>query len=144
MSNINSYIDSTEAVLTFSNPYEFYYLIQVQVSTGAYTQNSFIQPQYLNSPDQITLNASTNKDTYIEVNWSAQISNDFYQYEIQRARDIEGEIIEDTMIIPDATIDHYIDRNAGDGTTKFYRITVTYIDGTSSQPSAFVSGYSMP
>ena len=48
------------------------------------------------------------------------------------------------MIIPKANIDHYIDRNVGDGTTKFYRIIVTYIDGTSSQPSEFVSGYSIP
>tara|TARA_Y100000590_G_scaffold470591_1_gene666669 strand:- start:6012 stop:7856 length:1845 start_codon:yes stop_codon:yes gene_type:complete len=140
----SSYIDSTESVLTFPNLDDFFYL--VQVSTGSYTQNSYIQPAYLFNSEQITLNASTDQDTYIEVDWIGQTitSNYFYQYEIQRASDIAGNTIEKNMIIPKANIDHYIDRNVGDGTTKFYRIIVTYIDGTSSQPSEFVSGYSIP
>ena len=67
----------------------------------------------------------------------------FYQYEIYRAPD-KG-LTDITLIasIPNSSIEHFQDRNAGNGTTWYYSVSVVDVNGQ-KKFSEYISGWSSP
>ena len=145
---LSSYLDSASIILEESGRWEFYYTVEVKA--GNYTRNSFIY-NYTDfiSPTQIyldTSNVSTDKDGYIKITWDPIIGIDttyFYQYEIWRKLDEEISDTSIVAIIPDPKVDHFLDRNVGNGTTWYYSVVIVDINGR-KDPSYFISGWSMP
>tara|TARA_B100000315_G_scaffold209240_1_gene204882 strand:- start:418 stop:891 length:474 start_codon:yes stop_codon:yes gene_type:complete len=142
----STYIDSSSEIIDKSGIASFYYM--VQVSAGGFTQNSFIY-NYTNfiQPGPIQLaegDVSTTKNNYIDISWE-RISDPtyFYQYEIYRAPD-EG-LTDITLIalIPNSSIEHFQDRNVGNGTTWYYSVIVRDISGEKNK-SEYISGWSTP
>ena len=141
-----TYIDSSSKVIDESGIASFYYM--VQVSAGGFTQNSFIY-NYTNfiQPGPIQLSegdVSTTKNDYIDISWE-RISNsqNFYQYEIYRAPDKGLTNITLIASIPNSSIEHFQDRNAGNGTTWYYSVFVRDIGGGWNE-SEYISGWSSP
>jgi len=141
-----TYIDSSLEVINESGIASFYYM--VQVSAGGFTQNSFIY-NYTNfkKPGPIQLaegDVSTTKNDYIDISWE-RISEltYFYQYEIYRAPDKGLTDIILIASIPNSSIEHFQDRNAGNGTTWYYSVAVVDINGN-RKFSDFISGWSLP
>ena len=141
-----SYTDSSSEVIDKSGIASFYYM--VQVSAGEFTQNSFIY-NYTNfrQPGPIQLSegdVSTTKNDYIDISWESILDPTyFYQYEIYRAPD-KG-LTDITLIasIPNSSIEHFQDRNAGNGTTWYYSVFVRDIGGGWNE-SEYISGRSLP
>ena len=141
-----SYTDSSSEVIDKSGIASFYYM--VQVSAGEFTQNSFIY-NYTNftKPGPIQLSegdVSTTNNDYIDISWES-ISNStyFYQYEIYRAPDKGLTDITLMASIPNSSIEHFQDRNAGNGTTWYYSVFVRDIGGGWNE-SEYISGRSLP
>jgi len=141
-----AYIDSSLEVIDKLGIASFYYM--VQVSTGEFTQNSFIY-NYSNftQPGPIQLsegNVSTTKNDYIDISWgSISDSTYFYQYEIYRAPDKGLTDITLMASIPNSSIEHFQDRNAGNGTTWYYSVFVRDIGGDRNE-SEYILGWSTP
>ena len=140
-----TYIDSSSEVIDKSGIASFYYM--VQVSTGGFTQNSFIYNYNFIKPEPIQLaegDVSTTKNDYIDISWE-RISDHkyFYQYEIYRAPD-KG-LTDITLIasIPNSSIEHFQDRNVGNGTTWYYSVSIRDISGDKIE-SEYISGWSTP
>ena len=120
------------------------------ITESGYKRNSIIY-NYTNytQPGPIQLaegNVSTDKDEYIKIAWDPITGNDstyFYQYEIWRAPDEEKSDTLIMVIIPEPQINHFMDRNAGNGTTWYYSVVVVDINGR-EKPSNFIPGWSMP
>ena len=133
------------------NPGEFAYYYRVQVITESGYKRTSIIYKYsdFNQPGPIQLaegNVSTDKDEYIKIAWDPITGNDstyFYQYEIWRAPDEEKSDTLIIAIIPEPQINHFMDRNAGNGTTWYYSVVVVDINGR-EKPSNFIPGWSMP
>ncbi len=140
-----TYIDSSSEVINESGIASFYYM--VQVSAGGFTQNSFIYNYNFKKPGPIQLaegDVSTTKNDYIDISWE-RISDltYFYQYEIYRAPDKGLTDIILIASIPNSSIEHFQDRNAGNGTTWYYSVAVVDINGN-RKFSDFISGWSLP
>jgi len=143
----STYIDSSSEVIDESAIAAFYYM--VQVSAGGFTQNSFIynytsfiQP----GPIQLTEgNVSTNNNEFIKITWISPSNylENFYQYEIWRAPDVGLTNTSLVAIIPNTAIEHFQDRNVGNGTTWYYSVAVVDING-GKKFSNFISGWSTP
>ena len=142
----SSFIDSSAHSIKGDDA--FYYLIQVVA--GNFTRNSLIYNYTkLNPHDAIALtgsSVSTDNNGYINITWDPNNginSNYFYQYEIWRSND---ETLTDTLklaIILDSSIDHYMDRSVGNGTTWYFSIAIVDISGN-RKFSDFVRGWSQP
>ena len=143
-----TYIDSSSNVIDEYSEDAFYYRVQVQVSTGNFTRNSFIY-NYIEftQPEQIQLteeDVSTDKDEFTEITWNPITNNDyFYQYEIWRASNEELSDEARIAIIIDPEQSKFMDRTVGNGTTWYYSVAVRDISDRISDKN-FVSGWSMP
>ena len=140
-----TYIDSSSEVIDESGIASFYYM--VQVSAGGFTQNSFIYNYNFVKPESIQLaegDVSTTKNDYIDISWE-RISDltYFYQYEIYRAPDKGLTDITLMALIPNSSIEHFQDRNAGNGTTWYYSVSIRDISGDEIE-SEYISGWSLP
>ena len=140
-----TYIDSSSEVIDKSGIASFYYM--VQVSAGGFTQNSFIYNYNFIKPEPIQLaegDVSTTKNDYIDISWE-RISDltYFYQYEIYRAPDKGLTDITLMALIPNSSIEHFQDRNAGNGTTWYYSVSIRDISGDEIE-SEYISGWSTP
>jgi len=140
-----TYIDSSSEVIDKSGIASFYYM--VQVSAGGFTQNSFIYNYTFISPGPIQLaegDVSTTKNDYIDISWE-RISDltYFYQYEIYRAPDKGLTDITLMALIPNSSIEHFQDRNAGNGTTWYYSVSIRDISGDEIE-SEYILGWSTP
>ena len=143
-----TYIDSSSNVIDEYSEDAFYYRVQVQVSTGNFTRNSFIYSYIeFTQPEQIQLteeDVSTDKDEFIEITWNPIPNSDyFYQYEIWRSSNEELSDKTRIAIIIDHEQGKFMDRTAGNGTTWYYSVVVVDIGG-GEQFSDFVPGWSRP
>ncbi len=124
------------------------YFYQIRVISGSDGRNSYIYNYTdftsLSKVSLVDANVSKNNSDFIQVTWEP-VSNStyFYQYEIWRAPDEEKS---DTLImamIPESQINHFMDRNVGNGTTWYYSVVVVDINGR-EKPSNFIPGWSRP
>ena len=142
-----SFIDSIDSmVLGESGIYAYFYLIRV--NSGNDSRNSYIY-NYTNfqSPQKVSLaysNVSKNNNEFIQITWdSVSNSTHFYQYEIWRASEENGNNPQRMAIIIDTEQSKFMDRAVGTGTTWYYSVAVVDINGN-RKFSDFISGWSNP
>lgn len=140
----STFIDS--AVQETSGDFSYYYLLETWAET--YKRSSYIYNYTdFSKPSKISISSSDvtiNREGYIKVSWTPGSSNEyFYQYEIWRSPEEDQTRAYRIAVIPEQTIDHFMDRNAGSGTTFYYSVAVVDINGR-RQFSNYVSGWSLP
>lgn len=140
----SSYIDSSIEVIEEKNIKTFYYRIQVASKNAS--QNSYIYNYTsFNSPSKIQLDNSNNNsyDGYIIINWEPVINSNLNHYEIWRSKDEQNTGLHLITSINDPTIDHFMDRNVGNGATWFYSLAVVDITGR-KKFSDYIEKWSKP
>ncbi len=140
----STYIDSM--VQETPGDFSFYYLLETWA--GAFKRSSFIYNYTdFSKPSKVSISSSdvtTNREGYIQASWTpGTMSKYFYQYEIWRSPDSDQTNGYRMAVIPDQNIDHFMDRNAGSGTTFYYSVAVVDVNGR-RQYSNYVAGWSLP
>ena len=84
------------------------------------------------------------KNDYIDISWEQILDlTYFYQYEIYRAPDNGLTDVTLMASIPNSSIEHFQDRNAGSGTTWYYSVAIVDINGRRSF-SSYIPGWILP
>ena len=105
-----------------------------------------LNEQYLiDIHDNLYISGRSFNNEFIKITWISPSNylENFYQYEIWRAPDVELTDTSLVAIIPNTAIEHFQDRNAGNGTTWYYSVAVVDING-GKKFSNFISGWSTP
>jgi hypothetical protein len=142
----SSFTDLDSMVTEKSGEYTYFY--QIQVNSGSYGRNSYIYNYTdFTPPSKISLvdaNVSNNNSDFIQVTWDAvSISTYLYQYEIYRAPNKGLTDITLMASIPNSSIEHFQDRNVGNGTTWYYAVFIRDISGNEIE-SEYILGFSTP
>ena len=90
-------------------------------------------------------NVSTDRDNYVAINWEPEESAQFYQYEIYRVLANESPLNDTSIvaIMKNPSMDHFLDRTAGNGTSWKYSIAIVDICGNKIN-SDFIIGATRP
>ena len=143
----STYIDSTIDVIEEQNMKKNYYRVQV-VSKNSYRNSYIYNYTNFNSPGKIQLNNTDNTayNGYIIINWEPIINVNLNHYEIWRSRDKEGtdpHLITTILNRINPTLDYFMDRNVGNGSTWFYSLATININGT-KKFSDYIEKWSKP
>ena len=143
----STYIDSTIDVIEEQNMKKIYYRVQV-VSKNSYRNSYIYYYTNFNSPSKIQLQNTDNTayDGYIIINWEPSTNLNVNHYEIWRSRDKNGtdrHLITTIINRVNSTLDYFMDRNVGSGTTWFYSIAVVDINGN-RKFSDYIEKWSKP
>ena len=143
----STYIDSTTDIIEQKNIKDFYYRIQV-LTKNSYRNSYIYNYTNFNSPGEIQLNNTDNTayNGYIIINWEPIINVNLNHYEIWRSRDKEGtdpHLITTILNRINPTLDYFMDRNVGNGSTWFYSLATININGT-KKFSDYIEKWSKP
>ncbi len=124
------------------------YFYQIRVISESDGRNSYIYNYTdftsLSKVSLVDANVSKNNSDFIQVTWEP-VSNStyFYQYEIWRSPDEELSDTTLLAIITNPEQGKFMDRNAGNGTTWYYSVSIRDISGDEIE-SEYISGLSLP
>ncbi len=143
----SSYTDSSSSVIEEQNKKDFFY--RVQTTTKNSYRNSYIDEHTnFNSPPKIELNTTdtTSNDGFIIINWDPIDNQNLNHYEIWRSKDggINNQHLIATILYRvNPSLNYFMDRNVGNGTTWFYSIAVVDINGN-KKFSKYIEKWSKP